>query len=250
MKTEFGKWLMEAADTVIIWVTSTLVIPLYIYTCAYRMNRVGGKLFHFPPTRLTQTNNLINKYEKIIQMKKQLFLMQRYDENQPIPRNHTSSFPICCDSPNYLRQSRGMTLFRVVKSMVTVRLSPYGGKGDICISHKDYPESWRKLSEQPKDDHLTGIGIFKVGFSSIGVSKKEDSTASTITTRRILFQPETERVVVGQEKNTSDCYNSASLVEITFLLKKSVVLEKSCIFAIKWLKAYELPTYIRIRRGH
>ena len=47
--------------------------------------------------------------------------------------------------------------------------------------------------------HLTGIGIFKVGFSSIGVAKKEDCGAATITSRRVLFQPETERVVVGQE---------------------------------------------------
>ena len=49
---------------------------------------------------------------------------------------------------------------------------------------------------------LAGIGIFKVGFSSIGVSKAEDCTASTITSRRILFQPETERIVTGSgEKN-------------------------------------------------
>ena len=47
---------------------------------------------------------------------------------------------------------------------------------------------------------LDGIGIFKVGFSSIGVDKIEDCGASTISTRRVLFQPETTRVVVGQEK--------------------------------------------------
>ena len=46
-----------------------------------------------------------------------------------------------------------------------------------------------------------GIGIFKVGFSSIGVNKVEDCSAATITERRILFQPETERVVVGQTTN-------------------------------------------------
>ena len=44
---------------------------------------------------------------------------------------------------------------------------------------------------------LTGIGIFKVGFSSIGVTRLEDCTAATITTRRVLFQPETERIVTG-----------------------------------------------------
>ena len=49
---------------------------------------------------------------------------------------------------------------------------------------------------------LAGIGIFKVGFSSIGVTKAEDCTASTITSRRVLFQPETERIATGSsEKN-------------------------------------------------
>jgi hypothetical protein len=44
---------------------------------------------------------------------------------------------------------------------------------------------------------LKGIGIFKVGFSSIGVTNLEDCTAATITKRRVLFQPETERIVTG-----------------------------------------------------
>ena len=47
---------------------------------------------------------------------------------------------------------------------------------------------------------LDGIGIFKVGFSSIGVNTKEECTAATITTRRVLFQSEIERIVVGQDK--------------------------------------------------
>jgi ABC-2 type transport system permease protein len=46
------------------------------------------------------------------------------------------------------------------------------------------------------------VGIFKVGFSSTGVAKAEDVTAAAITTRRILFTPETERIVVGQKKNS------------------------------------------------
>ena len=44
---------------------------------------------------------------------------------------------------------------------------------------------------------LAGIGIFKVGFSSIGVANSDDCTANTITSRRVLFQPEIERIVVG-----------------------------------------------------
>ena len=48
---------------------------------------------------------------------------------------------------------------------------------------------------------LDGIGIFKVGFSSIGTATKDVCGASTITTRRVLFQPETERIIVGQTMN-------------------------------------------------
>ena len=47
----------------------------------------------------------------------------------------------------------------------------------------------------------TQASVKKVGFSSIGTTEKEDCGAQTITTRRVLFQPETERVVVGQKVN-------------------------------------------------
>ena len=68
---------------------------------------------------------------------------------------------------------------------------------------------------------LAGIGIFKVGFSSIGVSKAEDCTASTITSRRVLFQPEIERIVTGSgEKNgkvVQKYVNTKTLVkDVTF----------------------------------
>jgi hypothetical protein len=68
---------------------------------------------------------------------------------------------------------------------------------------------------------LAGIGIFKVGFSSIGVAKAEDCTASTITSRRVLFQPETERIVTGSsEKNgkvVQKYVNTKTLVkDVTF----------------------------------
>ena len=59
----------------------------------------------------------------------------------------------------------------------------------------------RHFFELGQKIRLDGIGIFKVGFSSIGVTKLEDCSAATITERRILFQPETERVVVGQTTN-------------------------------------------------
>ena len=39
-----------------------------------------------------------------------------------------------------------------------------------------------------------------MGFSSIGVANIDDCNAQTITSRRVLFLPESERVIVGQEK--------------------------------------------------
>ena len=48
---------------------------------------------------------------------------------------------------------------------------------------------------------LDGIGIFKVGFSSVGAATKDGCGAQNITKRRVLFQPETERIVVGQTIN-------------------------------------------------
>ncbi|MBR1767677.1 MAG: hypothetical protein IJ742_03075, partial [Prevotella sp.] len=65
----------------------------------------------------------------------------------------------------------------------------------------------------------------KVGFSSIGVAKKEDCTASTISTRRVLFQPETERVVVGQEKKSDGSIKLKYVNAITLL--KDVVFEET-----------------------
>ena len=61
-------------------------------------------------------------------------------------------------------------------------------------------EAMKHYFELGQKVRIKGLGIFKVGFSSIGVTKAEDVSAATITDRRVLFQPETERVIVGQEK--------------------------------------------------
>ena len=74
-------------------------------------------------------------------------------------------------------------------------------KSDIKAVLDELGEALKHFFEMGQKVKLDGIGIFKVGFSSIGVDKAEDCTAATITTRRVLFQPETERVVVGQEKD-------------------------------------------------
>ena len=73
-------------------------------------------------------------------------------------------------------------------------------KSDIKAVLQELGEALKHFFEMGQKIKLNGIGIFKVGFSSIGVTKLEDCGAQTITTRRILFQPETSRVVVGQEK--------------------------------------------------
>ena len=59
-------------------------------------------------------------------------------------------------------------------------------------------EHFFKLGQKVK---LDGIGIFKVGFSSVGSATKDACGAQSITTRRIIFTPEVERIVVGQTMN-------------------------------------------------
>jgi hypothetical protein len=72
---------------------------------------------------------------------------------------------------------------------------------------------------------LDELGIFKVGFSSIGVNDKDDCGAQNITTRRVLFQPGTERIVVGQTKNKKNKIVQKYVVVKT--LVKDVVFEET-----------------------
>jgi len=74
-------------------------------------------------------------------------------------------------------------------------------KSDIKAVLDELGGAMKHFFELGQKVRLEGIGIFKVGFSSTGVAKAEDVTAATITTRRVLFTPETERIVVGQQKN-------------------------------------------------
>ena len=100
----------------------------------------------------------------------------------------------------------------VKKSDIKAVLDELGG------AMKHYFELGQKVK-------LDGIGIMKVGFSSIGVAKVEDCTSATITTRRVLFQPETERVVVGQEKKPDGSVKQKYVSAITLL--KDVVFEET-----------------------
>ena len=98
-------------------------------------------------------------------------------------------------------------------------------KSDIIAVLQELGEAMKHFFELGQKIHLNGIGIFKVGFSAIGVLKKEDCSAATITTRRVLFQPETERVVVGQEKKPDGSIKQKYVIAKT--LVKDVVFEET-----------------------
>ena len=75
-------------------------------------------------------------------------------------------------------------------------------RSDIKAALDELGAAMKHFLEMGQKIRLAGIGIFKVGFSSIGVTDPDNCTVSTITSRRVLFQPETERIVTGSsEKN-------------------------------------------------
>ena len=98
-------------------------------------------------------------------------------------------------------------------------------KSDIKAVLQELGEAFKHFFEMGQKIKLDGIGIFKVGFSSIGVNKLEDCGAQTITTRRVLFQPETTRVVVGQQKLDNGTVKQKYVNAITML--KDVVFEET-----------------------
>ena len=98
-------------------------------------------------------------------------------------------------------------------------------KSDIKAVLDELGAAMKHYFELGQKVKLDGIGIMKVGFSSIGVNKVEDCTSATITTRRVLFQPETERVVVGQEKKPDGSVKQKYVNAITLL--KDVVFEET-----------------------
>ena len=98
-------------------------------------------------------------------------------------------------------------------------------KSDIKAVLQELGEALKHFFELGQKVRLDGIGIFKVGFSSIGVAKVEDCSAATITTRRVLFQPETTRVVVGQNKKDDGSVKQKYVNVITLL--KDVTFEET-----------------------
>ena len=98
-------------------------------------------------------------------------------------------------------------------------------KSDIKAVLDELGSAMKHFFELGQKIKLDGIGIFKVGFSSIGVTKLEDCGANTITTRRVLFQPETERIVVGQTKAADGSIKQKFVVAKSLI--KDVVFEET-----------------------
>ena len=98
-------------------------------------------------------------------------------------------------------------------------------KSDIKAVLDELGGAMKHFFELGQKVKLDGIGIFKVGFSSIGVTEKEDCGAQTITTRRVLFQPESKRVVVGQTVNKQGKITQKFVIAKT--LVKDVVFEET-----------------------
>ena len=98
-------------------------------------------------------------------------------------------------------------------------------KSDIKAVLDELGSAMKHFFELGQKVKLDGIGIFKVGFSSIGTTDKDDCGAQTITTRRVLFQPETERIVVGQSTNSQGKIVQKYVVAKT--LVKDVIFEET-----------------------
>ena len=98
-------------------------------------------------------------------------------------------------------------------------------KSDIKAVLDELGGAMKHFFELGQKVRLDGIGIFKVGFSSIGAATKDECGAQNITTRRVLFQPETERVVVGQNINKKGVVKQKYVVAKT--LVKDVAFEET-----------------------
>ena len=98
-------------------------------------------------------------------------------------------------------------------------------KSDIKAVLDELGSAMKHFFELGQKVKLDGIGIFKVGFSSIGVTEKDGCGAQTITTRRVLFQPESKRVVVGQTVNKQGKITQKFVIAKT--LVRDVVFEET-----------------------
>ncbi|MBQ9230190.1 MAG: DNA-binding protein [Prevotella sp.] len=98
-------------------------------------------------------------------------------------------------------------------------------RSDIVAVLDELGSAMKHFFEMGQKVKLEGIGIFKVGFSSVGVEKAEDVGAQNITTRRVLFTPETVRVVTGQTRRADGTIRQK--FAIAKALVKDVVFEET-----------------------
>ena len=98
-------------------------------------------------------------------------------------------------------------------------------KSDVKAVLDELGGAMKHFFELGQKVKLEGIGTFKVGFSSIGATTKDDCGAQNITTRRVLFLPESERIVVGQTVNKKGKVVQKYIVAKT--LVKDVVFEET-----------------------
>ena len=98
-------------------------------------------------------------------------------------------------------------------------------KSDVKAVLDELGGAMKHFFELGQKVKLEGIGTFKVGFSSIGAATKDACGASNITTRRVLFLPETERIIVGQTMNRKGKIVQKYVVAKT--LVKDVVFEET-----------------------
>ena len=98
-------------------------------------------------------------------------------------------------------------------------------KSDVKAVLDELGGALKHFFELGQKVHLEGIGNFKVSFSSIGVAKADDCNASTITKRRVLFKPESVRIVVGQVTRTDGTVAQKYVTAKTLI--KDVIFEEA-----------------------
>lgn len=89
-------------------------------------------------------------------------------------------------------------------------------RSDIKATLDELGAAMKHFFELGQKVRLDGIGIFKVGISSKGVTDAKKATVSDITKRRILFQPETEQVSVTIETGTKTARVKTLTRNVTF----------------------------------
>jgi predicted histone-like DNA-binding protein len=119
-------------------------------------------------------------------------MSQKYIKTQNKNRFNTKSFGKYYAQPVYDQKFiETDEIADFIQTQATLKRS------DIKAALDELGAAMKHFLELGQKIRLAGIGIFKVGFSSIGVNTPEECTSSTITSRRVLFQPEINRIVTG-----------------------------------------------------